>query len=522
MSSNKKPSIPFVNFHSHDTFSIFDGLGFPEDHINFAYENGLEGIAFTNHGNMNSLSYAHAKDKKMKAEGKDFRVMYGIEAYIHPSIEQWKRDCDKIKENAKAAKEIDDDVGLVVENEAETKKGIKSILNHRSHLVMVAQNQTGLNNLYRLVSESYRGDNFYRFPRMDYELLKKHSEGIIASSACLGGPLANDYWANRENGEAAVISAMEKTVQSLMDVFGDRFYGELQWGNYAEQHIVNQYVIKLSKQFGFQLISTCDSHFPRPDMWKDREIYKMLGWMSKSDTNIDCLPSSLEEMEYQLYPKNGDELFSHYRRFSKEQGFQYDDNLILESIERTSDILKNRIDKFSIDTSIQLPSFVTQQGESPDQTLAKITIEAMKKTGLYKKKEYVDRLKEELFTIKDRGFSTYFLTMKKIVDDSKSNQLCGGGRGSGAGSLVSYLLNITEADPIKYKLQFSRFIRNGPPVGEIVEKPETGTRKVSQIVKIKAEGKEILLSPDTSVKIIRDSKEMYVPARNLKNTDILV
>jgi len=462
MSERKKPSIPFVNFHNHDTFSIFDGLGYPDEHCDFAYQNGLQGIAFTNHGNMNGFSYSFMKAKKMKEEGKnDFRVLYGIEAYVHPSIPQWKQEHLKHKEDAKLAKQVDDDIGLVVENESETKKGIRSSLNRRSHLVLVAQNQKGLNNLFKLVSDSYRGDNFYRFPRMDYDLLKKHNEGIIASSACLGGVLANDYWDNIDKGDKAVYAAMEKTVQNMMDIFGDRFYGELQWANYKEQHIVNQYVINLSKQFGFNLISTCDAHFPNPDMWKDREIYKMLGWMGKggTDVNIDALPQTLEEMEYQLYPKNGDELFATYKRFAGRLGFDYDDKLVEESIARTADILKNRIEDYMPDTTVKLPSFVIPEGETADTALAKIAVDALKNTGLYKNNDYVERLKEELHTIKDRGFSKYFLTMRKISDKSKEVQLCGAGRGSGAGSLVSYLLNITEVDPIKYKLQFSRFIR---------------------------------------------------------------
>lgn len=462
MSERKKPSIPFVNLHNHDTFSIFDGLGYPEEHCDFAYQNGLQGIAFTNHGNMNGFSYSFMKAKKMKEEGKnDFRVLYGIEAYVHPSIPQWKQEHLKHKEDAKLAKQVDDDIGLVVENESETKKGIRSSLNRRSHLVLVAQNQKGLNNLFKLVSDSYRGDNFYRFPRMDYELLKKHNEGIIASSACLGGVLANDYWDNIDKGDKAVYAAMEKTVGNMMDIFGDRFYGELQWANYKEQHIVNQFVINLSKQFGFKLISTCDAHFPNPDMWKDREIYKMLGWVGKggNDLKIDALPHTLEEMEYQLYPKNGDELFATYKRFSGALGFNYDDKLVEESIARTADILKNRIEDYMPDTAVKLPSFVIPEGESADSALAKIAVDSLKNTGLYKDNDYVSRLKEELHTIKDRGFSKYFLTMKKISDKSKEVQLCGAGRGSGAGSLVSYLLNITEVDPIKYKLQFSRFIR---------------------------------------------------------------
>ena len=141
-------------FPSHDTmFSIFDGLGFPDEHIDYAYGNGLDGIAFTNHGNMNSFSYAFMKSKKMKDEGKtDFKVMYGIEAYVHPSIPDWKKEKEKYEDDAKLAKQVDDEVGLVVEDETETKKGIKSALNQRSHLVLVAQNQTGLNNLFKLVS----------------------------------------------------------------------------------------------------------------------------------------------------------------------------------------------------------------------------------------------------------------------------------------------------------------------------------------------------------------------------------
>ncbi len=462
MSETKKPSIQFASLHGHTTFSVSDGLDYPEEHIEFASGNGLTGIAFTEHGNMNSLSYAYAKAKKLKEAGSDFRVMYGIEAYVHPNIDEWRQERVKIKEAADAKKdETEEENGLVVEDEQETKKGIRSTLNKRSHLVLVAQNQKGLNNLFKLVSNSYSGDNFYRFPRIDYSMLKENNEGIIASSACLGGILSNDYWDNIEKGRDAVYRAMEKTVETMMDIFGDRFYGELQWANYAEQHIVNQFIIELSKQYGFKLISTCDSHFPSPDKWKDREIYKMLGWMGKrkDEIKIDALPQTLEEMEYQLYPKNGDELYESYRTFSKRLGFSYDDNLILESIERTADIAKNRIEHFLPENNVKLPSFVVPEGESADSALVKMSIELLKKRGLHTEKVYVDRLKEELHTIKDRGFSKYFLTMKIISDKSRSMNLCGGGRGSGAGSLVSYLLNITEVDPIKYKLQFSRFIR---------------------------------------------------------------
>jgi len=398
----------------------------------------------------------------MKDEGKsDFKIVYGIEAYVHPDISSWKLEKEKHQEDKKLAKEVDEDVGLVVEDESETKKGIKNALNQRSHLVLTAQNQTGLNNLFKLVSTSYRGDNFYRYPRIDYDLLRRNSEGIIASSACIGGVFGNDYWRNRDLGDTAVFSAMEKTVGQMISIFGDRFYGELQWANYREQHIINQFIIHLSKVYGFQLVSTCDSHFPNPMAWKDREIYKMLGWMGKrkDELKIEELPESIEDMDYQLYPKNGDELYASYKAFSANLGFSYDDKLVEESIWRTADILKNRVENYTPDTSIKLPNFVVPEGETAEQALVKFSIDGLKNMGLHKDNEYLMRLKEELHTIKDRGFSKYFLTMKKISDKISDNQLVGAGRGSGAGSLVSYLLGITQIDPIKYKLQFSRFIR---------------------------------------------------------------
>jgi len=141
MSDRKKSSIPFFSMHMHSTYSIYDGIGYPDDFADFSYDNGLSGMAMTEHGSMNSFSHAFMKAKKMKEQGiNDFKIAYGIEAYIHPSISQWKQEHLKHKEDAKLAKQVDDDIGLVVENESETKKGIRSSLNRRSHLVLVAQN----------------------------------------------------------------------------------------------------------------------------------------------------------------------------------------------------------------------------------------------------------------------------------------------------------------------------------------------------------------------------------------------
>ncbi len=189
----------------------------------------------------------------------------------------------------------------------------------------LAMNQTGLNNIYKLVSSSHQGDNFYRYPRVDYELLKKHNEGIIASSACLGGIYAGDYWDNREEGPDAILAAMRSTTEKMIDVFGDRWYGELQWNDIPEQHKLNQFIIKMHHEFGIPLVSTADSHYPNPDAWKDRELYKRLGWLINQaqqapEWMTTELPDGVDEIGYELYPKNGDQMWESYKKYSEECG----------------------------------------------------------------------------------------------------------------------------------------------------------------------------------------------------------
>ena len=190
--------IPFVGLHAHSVAgSIFDAIGYPNEHMDFCYENGGEALALTDHGNMNGFSHQFLHWQKMKDEGKEFKPIFGVEAYFLPSIEEWRDDYERIKEDKKLAKSLakqGDTSGATVEDEDASKKAIKSVINRRRHLVLLAQNQTGLNNLFKLISASYREENFYRYPRVDYKMLAEHSEGVIAASACLGGPYAGNYW----------------------------------------------------------------------------------------------------------------------------------------------------------------------------------------------------------------------------------------------------------------------------------------------------------------------------------------
>jgi DNA polymerase-3 subunit alpha len=455
VTERKNPKIKFVGLHAHSCFSVFDGLGYPNEHMDFAYENGMDALALTDHGSANGLSYQVLHAKKMKEQGKEFKPIFGVEAYFHPSIEKWKEQKEEIEKNKKTkAKE---EVTLTVEDEAASKKAEKNILNKRRHLVLLAQNQTGLNNIFTLISKSYKGDNYYRYPRLDYKLLEEYNEGIIASSACLGGIYAGDYWESREEGSEAVLAKMRETTKRMKSIFGDRWYAEVQWNDIEEQHELNHFVIQVAKEMGVKLISTADSHYPRPELWRERTLYKKIGWLNVKGADRS-LPTSLEEVGYELYPKNGDQMWEAYKKYSDHCRTKYDDDIVLQSIEETYDIAHNRIENFLPDNSVKLPSFVVPPGKSADEALEELAEKGLQDKKL-RKQIYRERMEFELKVIKENKFSQYFLTMKAISDRANELMLTGPGRGSGAGSLVCYLLGITQADPIRWDLQFERFMR---------------------------------------------------------------
>jgi len=454
--------IKFVGLHAHSVAgSIFDAIGYPQAHMDFAYENGSDALALTDHGNMNGLAYQVLHAKKMQAEGKDFKPIFGCEAYFIPSIAEWHEEYAKAMEDKKKARAIKADKasGATVEDEGASKK-TQDVLRRRRHLVLLAMNQEGLNNLFKLISESYKAENFYRYPRVDYALLEKYGEGIIAASACLGGVYAGNFWENREEGDEAVLGAMRETSRRMTDIFGDRWYAELQWNNIKEQHQLNQYIIQTAKEFDIGLISTADSHYPNQDAWKDRELYKRLGWLGKGTpkwADSTDLPAGVEEIGYELYPKNGNQMWDSYKQYSEE--YDYDDELVLNSITETHRIAHERIDTFLPDNTVRLPDFVVPAGMTATNALVKLSMDGLKELGFIYNNEYLSRLKHELKVIDDRGFSKYFLTMKAISDRALGTMLTSPGRGSAAGSLVAYALNITQIDPIKYGLLFSRFLR---------------------------------------------------------------
>lgn len=462
MTDRKKSSIPFVGLHAHSVVgSPFDALGYPQEHMDFAYENGSDALALTDHGNANGMSYQVLHARKMKEQGKDFKPIFGVEAYFLPSIDKWKEAYEKAKEDKKEARKLKNSDNMAIENEGDS-KAKANIIKKKNHLILIAQNQIGLNNIFSLISKSYEGENRYRYPRLDYKLLEEHNEGIIASSACLGGVYAGNYWDNRDDGADAVLAAMRETTENMQSIFGDRWYGELQWFSAPEQHELNNYIIDVSKEYNMELISTADSHYPTPTAWKDRELYKRLGFLGraqKPEWMTDELPMDVEDLGMELFPKNGDQMWEDYKKYSSLCGVEYDDDLVMKSITNTHKIAFERIESFMPDSTVRLPEFVVPPDHTATGALTKLAITGLKSMDLHKKMNYIDRLKEEIKIIDERGFSKYFLTMKAIADRANDVMLSGPGRGSAAGSLLSYVLGITQIDPIKYDLLFSRFMR---------------------------------------------------------------
>jgi DNA polymerase III alpha subunit len=203
-----QPPKNFISIHSHSHFSTYDGLGQPSDHIDFCLNNGLSGWSLTDHGNGNGLAHAHAHAKKViKSKGAKFRQLYGVEFYFVPDLADWKVRYDLSKQDSSKAVDNEEEAGLVVEDADETRSDADRFVdvNKRYHLVVIAKNRIGLSNLFTLVKKSYV-DGFYKFPRIDFKLLKQHGEGLVVSTACVTG----DAELVTDRGAESLLSVIER------------------------------------------------------------------------------------------------------------------------------------------------------------------------------------------------------------------------------------------------------------------------------------------------------------------------
>lgn len=449
----------FFGLHAHGTNSQGDAINYPEEHFKFVIENAGDesmGLAMTDHGNANSFGHVFQATQNLKKKGINFHHVLGCELYIHPNIEQWKIEKAKIKEDKKSLKlEEENDSIVEIESDSKDKSKWYNPLNRRHHLVVLAQNREGFENLNQIVSWSYK-NGFYRYPRADFSVLEKFNKNLIISTACCGGLPTFLALREHEKGKEAVFKAFDLELKPLLDIFGkERAYLELQFNSLPQQKIINEYLVEYSKMTGYKCISTADSHYARPELWREREIYKMLAQQTKGyKVSPDDLPKSIDELKCELYPKNGDQMFASYKQYHPE----LDELFVKESIERTYEIGHIQIESFNPDSSFKLPIRKYENNKSSADKLRELCFESLKNKNLQNNEIYIQRLNKELNVVFNKKFEDYFLLLKEALDEIRKEMLLGTSRGSGGGSIICYLLNITTLDPVKHNLLFERFL----------------------------------------------------------------
>jgi len=437
----------------------------------------MDALAITNHGHVNSYPHAFLHVEKLKKQGVDFKYIPGCEFYLHPSIDEWKELREQRILDKKIEKESkDSDVVSTIENEDESKKSKYDPIKRRHHLVILPKDSIGLQRLFHLVSRGYL-EGFYRFPRIDYQMLKEAAEGghLIVSTACVGGPMAAEIFGlfpdlgwddlnasllDDKSKMKLAVDAIDNVYKSLTSSVGiENVYLELQFNKLPPQHLVNRVLIEYARinNCNDKLIVTCDSHYSRPEYWKEREIYKKLGWLNYQEMDPSKLPQSTDDLKCELYPKNAEGLWDTYKSVTNQFDF-YDDEVVCNAIERTHDIAHEQIGNPLPNREMKLPQYPLEHSDTSFKELVILTKKGLVDKGFASNKEYIDRLKFELSVIREKEFSNYFLTMKRIIDIAAKHMFIGAGRGSGAGSLVNYVLGITNVDPVEYGLLFERFL----------------------------------------------------------------
>ena len=393
----------FTHLHTHSHYSLLDGLSKIDDLIAKAKNSGMEALALTDHGVMYGVIEFYKKAKKA-----GIKPIIGCELYISEGSMHSKRSG------------IDD---------------------KRFHLIVLAKNNKGYKNLIKLVSSAHL-DGFYYKPRVDKELLKKHADGLIGLSACLGGELSRAFTSG--NNEKAKKIALE-----YQDIFGKgNYFIELQQHPHIDdQNIVTPKLAKLARETGIPMVATQDSHYTHSE---DAHAHDVLLAVQTGNKLDDTDRLTMKDDDFSLL--SGEEMYKKFKLLGED--------IAKEAIENTNKIAEQ------CDVAIELgktklPHFPLPIGyESSEDYLKKLVTEGLiNRYGKNITDEINKRLEYELSIIKKTGFASYFLIVQDFVNWAKQNGIIvGPGRGSAAGSLVTYLLNITNIDPLKYNLLFERFL----------------------------------------------------------------
>ncbi|RZT97513.1 DNA polymerase III alpha subunit [Ancylomarina subtilis] len=395
----------FTHLHVHSQYSILDGASKIKRMIDKVKEDGMPAVALTDHGNMFGIKEFHAA-----ATSSGIKPILGIEAYV-----------------------------------ARRSRFDKSERQDRSgyHLIILAKNKEGYHNLMRLASLGYV-DGFYYKPRIDRELLEKHHEGLIISTACLGGEvpqhIMNERWAE-----------LDETITWYKNLFGEDYYLEIMRHKtddpvknadiYDNQELCNKKILELSKKHDVKVIATNDSHFLNEE---DADAHDLLICLNTGKDLDDPTRMRYTKQEFLKTTAEMCELFAD----------------VPEAITNTQEIA-DKVENYELNVPPLMPDFPIPEGfENADSFLRHLAYEgAHERWGEDLPKEIVERLDFELETIKKMGFPGYFLITWDFIKAARDmGVIVGPGRGSAAGSAVAYCIKITNIDPIKYDLLFERFL----------------------------------------------------------------
>lgn len=386
----------FAHLHVHTEFSLLDGSNKIKEYVSRVKELGMNSAAITDHGVMYGVIDFYREAKKQ-----GINPILGCEVYVAP--------------NSRFDREITggDD--------------------RYYHLVLLAENEEGYANLTKIVSKGFVEGYYYK-PRVDKELLRKYHKGIIALSACLAGEVARFL-------TKGLYEEAKKTALEYQEIFGEgNFFLELQDHGIPEQGLVNQQLFKMSEETGIELVATNDIHYTYAEDAKPHDILLCIQTGKKlSDEN---------RMRYdggQYYVKSEEEMLRLFP-YAKQA---------LENTQKIADRCHVEIE-FGV---TKLPKYDVPDGYTSWEYLQKLCYEGLEKRYGDPSEELKDRLSYELETIHQMGYVDYFLIVWDFIKYAKDHGISvGPGRGSAAGSIVSYCLEITTIDPIRYQLLFERFL----------------------------------------------------------------
>ena len=386
----------FVHLHTHTEYSLLDGSNKIKSYVAKCKEMGMTAAAITDHGNMYGVTKFY--DECM-AQG--VKPVIGCEVYVAPGS---RFDREMVKGE-----------------------------DRYYHLILLAENKIGYHNLIKIVSAGYV-DGFYYKPRVDFEILEKYHEGLICLSACLAGEVARAL--NRGAYDEAKAIALK-----YRDLFGeDNYFLEMQDHGIQEQKDVNQGLMRLSKETGIPLVATNDCHYTNKEDAYSHDVLLCIQTGAKVD-DVDRMRFETEE----FYVKSEEEML---------ELFPY----AKEAIYRTQEIA----DRCNVEIEYHvagLPPFAVPEGYDTWTYLNKLCFDGLKERYGEDAHLYEERLTYELNTIREMGYVEYFLIVWDFINYARTHDIpVGPGRGSAAGSLISYTTGITDIDPMKYNLVFERFL----------------------------------------------------------------